>query len=174
MDLRHAFHDMVNATIPNRVRFMTSTYSWPRYVELHYLELPVISNRIGFPLDLPLFFSNLLWAILNSVISNTPLSRTVSRSPKRKTTPAISNFITFQRNTGQHQSGSAVKAPPDKMSESWEMYWCVHSNGSKVRLTWLTTANAEGDKLPVFVNFRDQSITPEIWLQPRYLEPCYL
>ena len=27
----------------------------PRYVELGYLELPAISNRIGFPLDLPLF-----------------------------------------------------------------------------------------------------------------------
>ena len=30
---------------------------------------------------------------------------------------SISNFITFWRNTGQHQSGSAVKVPPHKM------YW---------------------------------------------------
>ena len=30
----------------------------PRYVELGYLELPAISNRIGFPLDLPLFFES--------------------------------------------------------------------------------------------------------------------
>ena len=30
----------------------------PRYVELGYLELPAISNRIGFPLDLPLFYQS--------------------------------------------------------------------------------------------------------------------
>ena len=53
-----------------------------------------------------------------------------------------------------------------KCTESWEMYWHVHGNESKVRLTGLTTANAEGGKLPVFVNFRDQTITPEIWRQP--------
>ena len=41
----------------------------------------------------------------------------------------------------------------------------------EVRQTWLTTANAGGDKLPAFVNFRDQTVTPEIWRQPRYLEP---
>ena len=54
-------------------------------------------------------------AMSNSVISNTPLSRTVSRSPYLKSTPAISNFITFRRNIGQNQSGSAVKAPRVKM-----------------------------------------------------------
>ena len=43
-------------------------------------------------------------------------------------------------------------------------------NESKVKLTRLTTVNTEGDKLPVFVNFRDQTITPEIGRQPRYLE----
>ena len=52
------------------------------------------------------------------------------------------------------------------------MYWCVRGNAeSKVRLTGLTTANAEGYKLPVFVNFRNQTIIPEIWCQPCYLEP---
>ena len=30
----------------------------PRYVELGYPELPALSNRIGFPLDLPLFFQS--------------------------------------------------------------------------------------------------------------------
>ena len=30
----------------------------PRYVELGYLELPAISNRLGFPLDLPFFFQS--------------------------------------------------------------------------------------------------------------------
>ena len=51
------------------------------------------------------------------------------------------------------------------------MYWRVHGNESKVKLTGLAAANAEGDKLPVFVNFRDQTITPEVLRQPRYLEP---
>ena len=54
--------------------------------------------------------------------------------------------------------------------ETWEMYWRVRGNESKVRLIGLTTANAEGDKLPVFVNFRDQTIIPETWRQLRYLE----
>ena len=62
-------------------------------------------------------------AMSNSVISNTPLSRTVSLSPWLKSTPAISNFVTFRRNTGQHQSGSAVKAPPDKMY--WKAEKCI-------------------------------------------------
>ena len=62
-----------------------------RYVELGHLELPAI---------LPLVcFSHLLWAISNSVISNTPLSRTVSLSPYLKSIQAISNFNTFRRNT---------------------------------------------------------------------------
>ena len=95
---------------------ITPIYSWtplcrtrlsrtPRYLEQNKISL-------GFA---PRFFSHLLGAISNSVISDTPLSRTVSRSPWLKSTPATSNFITFRRNTGQHQSGSAVKAPPDKM-----------------------------------------------------------
>ena len=36
---------------------------------------------------------------------------------------------------------------------------CVHANERKVRLTGLAAANAEGDKLPVFCNFREQTIT---------------
>ena len=35
-----------------------SIYSWTRYFELGYLELPAISNRLGFPLDLPLFIQS--------------------------------------------------------------------------------------------------------------------
>ena len=36
----------------------------------------------------------------------------------------------------------------------------------------LATANTEGDKLPIFVDFMDQGmhITPEIQCQPHYLE----
>ena len=52
-------------------------------------------------------------------LSRTPryLELFLNRSPWLKSTPAISNFIIFWRNTGQHWSGSAVKAPPGKM------YW---------------------------------------------------
>ena len=51
------------------------------------------------------------------------------------------------------------------------MFWRVPGNESKAKMTGLAAANAEGDKLPIFVNFRDQSITPEIRRQPPYLEP---
>ena len=108
-------------------------------------------------------------AISNSVISNTPPSGSNRFSlPSAQITSAISNFITFRRNTGQ-QSGSAVKTPPDKdvlKAENYELM-CSDGNESKVRLTGLTAANAEGDKLPVFVKFSDQTITPEVWGQPR-------
>ena len=131
----------------------------PRYVELGNLELPAISNRLGFPLDLLLFSQSFTMGYLELGYLEQP---------------AISNYITFRRNIGQNRSGSAVKAPrslTSRCTESWEMYWRVYGNESKVKLTELTTANTEGDKLPVFVNFRDQTITPEIWRQPRYLEP---
>ena len=42
----------------NNIIFTNPTTVEPRYVELGYLELPAISNRIGFPLDLPLFFQS--------------------------------------------------------------------------------------------------------------------
>ena len=64
----------------------------PRYVELGYLELPAISNRIGFPLDLPLFFQSFTMGYLKLDTSNTSLSRTVSRYLKH---PAISNCFSF-------------------------------------------------------------------------------
>ena len=38
----------------------------------------------------------------------------------------------------------------------------------RVRLTGLAAANAEDDKLQIFVNFRDQTFSPKI--TPRYLE----
>ena len=51
------------------------------------------------------------------------------------------------------------------------MYWRVLGNESKVRQTELTTANAEGNKLPVFFNFRDQTIYTNLTISnPRYLE----
>ena len=58
-------------------------YSWTPlcWTRLSRTPRDLEQNTVGFPLDLPSFFSHLLWAILNLVISNTPLSRIVSRSP---------------------------------------------------------------------------------------------
>ena len=53
----------------------------PRYVELGYLELPASRTEWYFPWICPCFCCHLLWAVSNSVISNTPLSRTVPDSP---------------------------------------------------------------------------------------------
>ena len=41
---------------------------------------------------------------------------------------------------------------------------------TKAKSDWLDLP-VQSNKLPVFVTFRDQTITPEIWHQPRYLEP---
>ena len=133
---------------------------------------PLSRTELDFPWICPCFFSPLLWVTSNSVISNTPLSRTVSRSPELKSTPTISNFLLRSEETLVNISQEVQSRHLlTRCTESWEMYWRVHGNESKVRLTGLAAANAEGDKLPVFDNFGDQTITPEIWRQPRYLEP---
>ena len=129
----------------------------PRYLEQNWISLFFFS-------------SHLLWAILNSVTSNThylklflaPLSSTL----------AILNFITVQRHTGQHQSGSAVKAPPDKMYRKLRKVLtcsCV----TKTKSDWLdlTLRMQKVTSCQNFVNFWDQTITPEMWWQSRYLEP---
>ena len=51
----------------NEVTYWYKQSNNPLYVELGYLELPAISNRIGFPLDLPLFHPSLY-----SGLSRTP------------------------------------------------------------------------------------------------------
>ena len=61
----------------------------------------------------------------------------LSWTPRDLNSPAISKFITFRRNTGQHQSGCAVTAPPDKMY--WKLrnqYWRVHGNESNIQADW--------------------------------------
>ena len=84
----------------------------PRYVALGYLELPAISNRIGFPLDLSgFFFQSFTMGYPELGYLEHPAISNVFSLPKLKSNLAISNV---RRNTGQHQSGSAVKAP-DKM-----------------------------------------------------------
>ena len=44
---------------------------------------------------------------------------------------------------------------------------------TKAKSDWLDLP-LQVQKLSVFVNFRDQTITSELWRQPRYLDPRYL
>ena len=92
-------------------------------------------------------------------------------SPWLKSTPAISNFTTFQKEKTLVNISQEVQSRHllTRCTESWQMYWRVHGNENKVNLTARAAANAEGDN--ICVNFRDQNITPEIGREPRYLEP---
>ena len=47
----------MNRLIQKQIEWLNVSQSTvqPRYLELGHLELPAISNRLGFPLDLPLF-----------------------------------------------------------------------------------------------------------------------
>ena len=124
----------------------------PRYVELGYPELPAISNRIAFPLDLPLFFSVIYYGLSRTRSSRTARYLELFLAPVSWNQPRLSRTLL-------HSEEELVKISQEVQSrhfltrctESWEMYWRVHGNESKARLTG--TANTEGDKLPVFVNF---------------------
>ena len=71
----------------------TTTCSHFYRVEPRYLELPAISNLNPFPLELPLLFQSFILAVIsNSVISNSPLSRTIFCFPWPKSIPVISNI----------------------------------------------------------------------------------
>ena len=58
-------------------------YSWTPPVEFGYLELPIISNSIGFPLYLPLFYQSFTMGYLELGYLEHPatVSGTVSRYP---------------------------------------------------------------------------------------------
>ena len=60
------FHEYRLANISKRVYTVE-----PRYVELGYLELPAISNRIGLPLDMPVF-SVIYYGLPRTRLSRTP------------------------------------------------------------------------------------------------------
>ena len=124
-----------------------------------------ISNSIGFPLGLPLFFFS------RTRLSRTPCYLDLFLSALSSNKPRLSRTLLRSEETLVNISQEVQSRHLTRCTESWEMYWRVHGNGSKVKLTGLAAANAEGDKLPVFVNFRDQTSTREIWGQPRYLEP---
>ena len=69
----------------------------------------------------------------NSVISaNSPLSRTVSRSPQLKSTPATSNVRYEETLVSQEVQPMHLLT---KCTESWQMYWRVH--GKEIKSDWL-------------------------------------
>ena len=130
------------------------------FIQLFQPE-PGYPNRMGFPLDLPVFFQSFTMGIWSSGISNTPLSRTVSLSPYSSNRPRLlANFITFRRNTGQHISGSASRHLLTR---------CILKADKCIDVFLVTKAKSNWLDLPL-VNFRDQTITPKIWPQPRHLE----
>ena len=140
----------------------------PRYVELGYLELSAISNRIGFPwICSCLVYSVIYYGLSRTRLFWTPHYLELFLAPLSSNQPRTSIWSeeTLVNISQDVQSWHLLT----RCSESWETYWHVH--GNKSRLTGLAAANAEGDKLPVFDNFGDQFITPEIWREPRYLEP---
>ena len=87
----------------------------PRYFKLSCPELPAILKRIGFFLDVPLFFQSFAMGYLElGHLEHSPFS--VSRSPSLKSNLANPNFITFWRNT------TSVR----KWSQGWQS-WCTES-----------------------------------------------
>ena len=118
----------------------------------HYLEQKRIALRFA------LVFSVIYYGLSRTRLSRTPCYLELSYFPKKH----------WSKSVRKCSQGTLWQ---DVLKAVRNIYWRVHCNESKVRLTGPTTANAEGDKLPVFVNFRDQTITPEIWRQPHYLEP---
>ena len=131
----------------------------PRYLEQNRISL-------GFALIFSvIYYYGLSWTRLPW----TPRNLEPFLAPLSSSSPRLSQTLLRSEETLVKISQEVqTRHVTTRCTESWELYWRVHGNESKVRLTGLTTANAEGNKLPVFVNFRDQ---PEIWCQPRYLEP---
>ena len=119
-----------------------------------------------------LVFSVIHYGLSRSQLPQTPRSLELFLSPLSSNQPRLSQTLLQSRETlvdinQEVQSRHLLT----RSTESREMYCqCVHGKESNVRLTGLAAGNAEVDKLPVFVNFRDQTITPEIWSQPHYLE----
>ena len=104
------------------------------------VKLPVISNRIGFPLELPLFYQS--FTIEHPIISNCFLF------PLPQINPCYL-ILCYDLKKQWSTFGQEVimKALPDKMYLKSEK--CLHGNEGKVthRLTGFATVNAEGDTL---------------------------
>ena len=149
-----------------------NSYSWTPLCRTRLSRTPrsLEQNRIS--LGFTLVFQPFTMGYLELGYLEHPAIWKCFSLPLAQTNPGYLKLHYDQR---KHWSTSVRKC---SQGTSWQdvlkaekMYWPWHGSESKVRLTGLTTVNAEGDKLPVFVNFRDQTITPEIWRQPRYLKP---
>ena len=102
----------------------------PRYVELGYLELHAISNRIGFPLDLPLFFQSFTMGYLELgyPLEHPAISNCCSL-PLAQINPGYLEFYYIPK---KHWSKSVRKynqgTPWQDVLKAREMYWRVHGN----------------------------------------------
>ena len=127
----------------------------PRYVELGYLELPAISNRILFPLDLPLLFHSFTMGYLEHLAISNCFSL-----PLAQINPCYQELYYVPKKVW---SKSVRKCRP---GISWQDVLKAEKfidmfTVTKAKSDWLDLPlNAEGDKLPVF---GDQTIAPEIW-----------
>ena len=123
----------------------------------------VISNRVGFPLNLPLFFQSFTMGYLELGYFEHPAISNCFSLPLAQVNHGYLELYYVRK---KHCSTSVKKCSQGKMTrctESWETYWRVHGNESKVRLTGLAVANTElRQQVAGICHFRDQSITTEI------------
>ena len=89
----------------------------PCYVKIGYPELPAILNRIEFPLVMPLLFQSLTMGYLELGYLEHPTISNCSLLPLTQISPSYLELYYGLKTHSKHQSGSAVKAPPDKI------YW---------------------------------------------------
>ena len=82
------------------------------YLELGYLELPAIPNRIGFPLDLPLFFQSFTMGYLELGYLELPA---ISNCFSLPSTQINFELYFVPKKHWSKSVRSAVKSPPDKM-----------------------------------------------------------
>ena len=146
-------------------------YSWTPLCRTRLSRTPRYLEQNWISLEFALVFSVIYYGLSRTWLSRTPRYLELFLALLSSNPPRLSRTLLYSEETLVKISQEVQsKHLMTRCTESWEIHWRVHGNESKVRLTGLTTANTEGDKLPVFVNFRDQTITPEIWRQPRYLE----
>ena len=133
----------------------------PRYVELGYLELPAISNRIGFSLDLPVFFQSFTMGYLELGCLEHPAISNCFLLPLAQINPGYLELFCVPK---KHWSKSVRKCSQGtSRQDALKAEKCidVFTVLTKAKSDWLDLLlNAECDRLPVFV---DQTITPGIW-----------
>ena len=122
---------------------------------------PVISNRIGFPLDLPFFFQSFTMGYLKlGYLEHPAISTRFSLS--------LAQIDPGYRQTLLRSEEILVNIILEvRQSTSWQD---VLKADKCIEVFMVTKAKSNWLDLPL-VNFKDQTITPEIWRQPRYLEP---